>query len=250
MSTGRLAGRIALVTGVSRRAGIGYTVAERLQRLGASVFASGWSDHDAEMPWGADDSELGIEVEQRNLEDPSSATALVDAAVDRYGRLDIVIAVHARSSRQTLAQLTAFELDRCWAANVRSVLLLAQRFAQRHDTDRRGGRMLWFTSGQHIEPMADELPYAVTKGALHQMTASVSDALIDKGIVANCINPGPVDTGYASGAAHADVARRFPGRSWGTPGHVADLIEFLVSDEGEWIQGQVINSEGGFRRWR
>src|SRR5947209_7701132 len=57
MSAGRLAGRIALVTGVSRRAGIGYAVVERLQTLGASVFASGWSDHDAEMPWGADDSE-------------------------------------------------------------------------------------------------------------------------------------------------------------------------------------------------
>lgn len=248
MSTGRLAGRIALVTGVSRRAGIGYAVAERLQRLGASVFASGWSDHDAEMPWGTDDSELGIEVEQRDLEDPSSPTALIDAAVGRYGALDIVIAVHARSSHQTLAGLTAFELDRCWAANVRSILLLAQRFAQCHDTDRRGGRMLWFTSGQHVGPMADELPYAVTKGALHQMTASVADALIDVGIVANCINPGPVDTGYASGTAHADVAEKFPSGAWGTPGNVADLVEFLVSDKGEWIQGQVINSEGGFRR--
>ncbi|MCU1466322.1 MAG: putative oxidoreductase, partial [Actinomycetia bacterium] len=66
------------------------------------------------------------------------------------------------------------------------------------------------TSGQHIGPMADELPYAVTKGALHQMTASVADALIDTGIVANCINPGPVDTGYARGTAHADVAEKFP----------------------------------------
>jgi 3-oxoacyl-[acyl-carrier protein] reductase len=250
LSTGRLAGRIALVTGVSRRAGIGYAVAQRLQTQGASVFASGWSEHDAVMPWGADDSELGIEVEQRNLEDASSATALVDAAVDRYGALDIIIAVHARSSRQTLAELTASELDRCWAANVRSVLFLAQRFAQLHDVDRRGGRMLWFTSGQHIEPMADELPYAVTKGALHQMTVSLADALIGSGIVANCINPGPVDTGYAGGAAHADVARMFPSGTWGTPAQVADLVDFLVGDEGEWIQGQVINSEGGFRRWR
>jgi 3-oxoacyl-[acyl-carrier protein] reductase len=239
-----------LVTGVSRRAGIGYAVAERLQMLGASVFASGWSDHDAEMPWGADDDELGFEVESHDLEDPASSGALVDAAIDRFGALDIVIAVHARSSQQSLLELTAFELDRCWAANVRSVLLLAQRFAQRHDTERGGGRMLWFTSGQHLGSMAEELSYAVTKGALHQMTASVADALIEAGIVANCINPGPVDTGYATGAAHAEVARRFPSGTWGTPRHVADLVEFLVSDEGAWIQGQVINSEGGFRRSR
>ena len=207
-----------------------------------------WPDYDAGMPWGAGDADLGFEVETRDLEDPSASTALIDAVLDRFGALDIVVAVHARSSRQTLTELTALELDRCWAANVRSVLLLAQRFAQRHDPLRRGGRMLWFTSGQQIEPMAGELPYAVTKGALHQMTASVADALIDAGIVANCINPGPVDTGYATGTAHAEVARRFPGGAWGTPRRVADLVEFLVSDEAEWIQGQVINAEGGFRR--
>ncbi|MEY2591009.1 MAG: 3-oxoacyl-[acyl-carrier protein] reductase [Acidimicrobiaceae bacterium] len=85
-------------------------------------------------------------------------------------------------------------------------------------------------------------------GALHQMTMSVADALIDAGIVANCINPGPVDTGYATGAVHAAVAKRFPSGRWGTPDDIANLVAFLVSDEGEWIQGQVLDAEGGFRR--
>jgi 3-oxoacyl-[acyl-carrier protein] reductase len=212
------------------------------------VYASGWSAHDAEMPWGTEVDDLGFEVDQRDLEDPAAPMALIDAAIDRLGALDIVVAVHARSSSQSLLALTATELDRSWAANVRSVLLLAQRFAQRHDPDRPGGRMLWFTSGQHLQPMPDEMPYAVTKAALHQMTGSVADALIDVGIVANCINPGPVDTGYLSGAAHASVAQQFPSGRWGTPNNVADLVGFLVRDEGVWIQGQVINSEGGFRR--
>jgi 3-oxoacyl-[acyl-carrier protein] reductase len=241
-----LTGRVALVTGVSRRIGIAFTVAERLRALGADVYATGWSEHDAEMPWGADDG--GPDVDQRDLEDRDAPAALIDAVIERQGALDIVVAVHARSSHYSLAELTAEELDRCWAANVRSILLLAQRFAERHDPSRAGGRMLWFTSGQHHGPMTSELSYTVTKGALHQLTESLAAALVDAGIVANCINPGPVDTGYATGEHHATIAARFPSGRWGTPNDVANLVAFLVSDEGEWIQGQVLNSEGGFRR--
>ena len=68
-------------------------------------------------------------------------------------------------------------------------------------------------------------------------------------IVANCINPGPVDTGYADGEVHDTVAAMFPDRRWGTPDDVANLAAFLVSDEGSWIRGQVIDSEGGFDRF-
>src|SRR3954454_6931136 len=100
-----LDGRVALVTGVSRRIGIAFTVAERLRALGAEVYASGWSEHDAEMPWGAD--EEGPNVEQRNLEDPAEPAELVDAVIERHGALDIVVAVHARSSHFSLAELTA-----------------------------------------------------------------------------------------------------------------------------------------------
>jgi 3-oxoacyl-[acyl-carrier protein] reductase len=96
--------------------------------------------------------------------------------------------------------------------------------------------------------MARELPYAISKGALHQMTRSLADALIDAGIVANCINPGPVDTGWADPELNAAVAARFPAGRWGTPADVANLVAFLCRDEGAWIVGQVLDSEGGFRR--
>lgn len=249
-----LDGRVALVTGVSRRVGIALTVAHRLAAAGASVYATGWPAHDAEMPWGADagdvSDDLGFEVGLADFEDPATPLHVVDATVERFGAIDIVVAVHARSSSQSLADVTAEELDRSWAVNVRSIVLLAQRFAEQHDVPRPGGRMIWFTSGQHLQPMPDEIPYIVTKGALHQMTASLAHVLADHGIAANCINPGPVDTGYATGAAHDRVASMFPAGRWGTPDDVADLVEFLVSDAGGWIQGQVLNSEGGFRRVR
>lgn len=249
-----LAGRVALVTGVSRPSGIGAAVASRLHALGATVAASGWPPHDAEMPWGAAPLPAGpFEVGCHDLEDPAAPAALIDEVVEREGRLDIVVAVHARSSSDPLSTVTADELDRCWAANVRSVVLLAQRFAQRHEPATTGGpptgRMIWFTSGQHLAPMDGEIAYAVSKGALHQMTRSIARALSRSGIVANCINPGPVDTGWADGEIHAAIAGRFPDGRWGTPDDVANVVAFLAGDEGGWIRGQVIDAEGGFDRF-
>lgn len=249
-----LDGRVALVTGVSRSIGIGATVAARLHALGATVIATGWPPHDAEMPWGESPlHDLPFPVGRHDLEDPAAPAALIDDVVDREGRIDIVVAVHARSSSHPLSKVTADELDRCWAANVRSIVLLTQRFAERHEPAPAGdpptGRMLWFTSGQHLGPMDGEIAYAVSKGALHQMTRSIDRALSASRIVANCINPGPVDTGYADGEVHERVAARFPDRRWGTPDDIAGVVAFLVGDGGAWIRGQVLDVEGGFDRF-
>lgn len=248
-----LDGRVALVTGVSRPAGIAATLARRLHESGATVVATGWSPHDSEMPWGSAEVDLPFRAWSHDLEDPSAPGALIDEVIAEHGRLDIIVATHARSSHQSLADVTAAELDRCWAANVRSIVLLAQRFAEVHDPapalDPPTGRLLWFTSGQHLGPMDDEIAYAVSKGALHQMTASIDHALAASRIIANCINPGPVDTGWADGATLAAVGAMFPDRRWGKPDDVADLVEFLVSDRGTWLRGQVLNAEGGFDRF-
>lgn len=249
-----LRGRVALVTGVSRSIGIAAAVAQRLHDMGAIVVATGWVLHDAEMPWGEDPvTTLPFDVAQHDLEDPRAPGALIDEVVDEHGRIDIVVAVHARSSHLSFADVTAVELDRCWAANVRSIVLLAQRFAERHEPAPADhsptGRMIWFTSGQHLAPMDDEIAYAVSKGALHQMTGSIDHALSAQRIVANCINPGPVDTGYAPPDLHRQIASMFPDGRWGTPTDVANLVAFLASDEGAWIRGQVIDSEGGFSRF-
>lgn len=255
-----LAGRVAVVTGVSRRAGIGASLVRRLLDDGAHVLASGWAAHDEEMPWGADPEgtrglvdhlsgpDRRLQFCAADLGDPGAADALIGSAVERFGAVDIVVANHARSSRQALAALTVDELDRSWAVNTRASVLLAKSLAEHREPERPGGRIVLFTSGQHLGPMPDELPYAITKGAIHQMTASLADSLIDRGVTVNCVNPGPVDTGYARGAVHAEVAARFPAGRWGRPDDVARLVSWLVSDEGRWITGQIINSEGGFRR--
>lgn len=256
-----LTGRVAVVTGVSRRAGIGYAIAADLLAAGASVLVHSWAPHDAEQPWGADPlGDTGI-VERLGGEgprlrhivadfaDPETPGTVVRAAVDAFGAVDVVVANHARSSDQSLADVTAAELDLTWAVNARASVLLAQAFAAAHDDDRPGGRIVLFTSGQHLGPMSREIPYAVSKGAIHQMTLTLSDALVDRGITVNAVNPGPVDTGWADPELTERVGRALPAGRWGRPDDVARLVRWLVCDESRWITGQVINSEGGFRRW-
>lgn len=253
--------RTALVTGLTRRIGISAGVVERLLADGYNVMATGWTPHDAAMPWGADDEGGATLADQLaaggdhlaftevDLADPDMPDHLIKQTVERFGAIDAVVAVHARSSHTGgLADVTVEELDLCWKINTRGSLLLAKAFGAAFDPTRGHGRIVFFTSGQHIEAMGDEIAYAVSKGAIQQMTASVSDQLSDKNITTNCINPGPVDTGWAVGAGHASVAAKFPTGRWGTPTDVANLVSFLVSEQGAWITGQTLNTEGGFRR--
>ena len=154
-------------------------------------------------------------------------------------------------TRVVLGDITAAELDASWAVNARASLLLVQAFAARRDDTRPGGRVVLFTSGQHLgNGMPDELSYAVSKGAVHQMTRSLADALADRRITVNCVNPGPTDTGWATPELDEFVCRAMPFGRWGAPDDAANLVAFLLSPEGGCITGQVIDSEGGFRRDR
>jgi 3-oxoacyl-[acyl-carrier protein] reductase len=260
-----LRGRTALVTGVSRRAGIGYAVARRLAALGASLFLHSYAPHDRDQPWGEDpggpqavargvhdaaaDADAHVRWLPLDLSLPDTPAELIDAAVAAYGHLDILVCNHARSGGDgPLGTLDAKMLDAHWAVNTRSSILLTQAFAARHD-GRPGGRVIFMTSGQDLGPMAGEVAYAASKGALASITKTLADQLADQRITLNAVNPGPVDTGYAPPEAHEAVRRHFPQRRWGVPDDPARLIAWLVTDEAVWITGQVINSEGGFRRW-
>jgi len=250
-------GRTALVTGASRRVAIGAAVARRLAADGARVVVHAWSPADAEQSWGADEGgpqalvdELragGAEavLVEADFARPEAPGEVVAAAREAFGHLDVLIANHARSSNLDLAALTADELDRTLAINVRASLLLVQALAAQHD-GRPGGRAVLFTSGQYHGAMADELPYIASKGALHQVTKSLAVALAPKQITLNTVDPGPTDTGYADADREAGVAHEHPRGRWGTPEEAARLVAWLVSDEADWVSGQVIASDGGW----
>jgi 3-oxoacyl-[acyl-carrier protein] reductase len=252
-----LRGRTILVTGVSRRQGIGAGIARRLVADGAAVVMHSWSPHDAEQPWGADPGgaealvdELRaaggrVELVSADFADPDEPGRVVASALDACGHLDAVVANHARSSSQALEELTAAEIDLSYAVNTRATLLLVQAYAAQHD-GRPGGRVVLFTSGQYHGAMPEELPYIASKGALHQVTPSLAAHLMPRGITVNCVDPGPNDTGYAPESVLQSVATRIPGGRWGTPADAARLVAWLLSDDADWITGQVIASDGGW----
>lgn len=266
---GSLAGRVAMVTGVSRRRGIGFAVARRLAAMGAELFLTHWVPHDEEQPWGADDiwavvSELAAapRLVHRSVDfaDAAAPRRVMEDAVAEFGHVDILVANHARSGGDAgLLDLDAAMLDGHWAVDARSVLLLTQAFAQQYEPERDAvadrGRVIWMTSGQHLGPMRDEVAYAAAKSVLAGVTPTVAAELIERGILLNTLNPGPVDTGYLSPGGEdrderlLDAARRaFPRGRVGEPDDPARLIAWLISDEGRWVVGQVLDSEGGFRR--
>jgi 3-oxoacyl-[acyl-carrier protein] reductase len=251
--------RTALVTGVSRRQGIGFALARRLLDDGHRVVAQSWSPYDATEPWGADPDGMdgvlallggeGDRLAHRavDLADPAAPAALVAAAVERFGPLDTLVVNHARSQDATLAEIDAAMLDAVWAVNVRASLLLVQAFAAQYSG--HSGRVVLFTSGAHRGPMPTEIPYAATKATLGAITATLADAVAEQGITVNCVNPGPTDTGWATPEHAGFVGRHMPRGRWNSPAEAAAVVALLLSRDADSITGQVVDAEGGFRRF-
>lgn len=228
-----LLGRTALVTGVSRRRGIGYATATALAALGAHVYFHHFRPHDLDHPWGGDDLDAvragiaeslvdgGLSGDaEADLRDPSTIEPLLDAASALTGRLDILVCNQAMSGADgTIFDMTAERLDAHWQANARATLLLTAGFARRRRRELIGevdataarpgdridalgpfekptGHVVWMTSGQAHGAMRGEISYATSKAALAGITRSTAAELLDVGIVLNTVNPGPVNTGY------------------------------------------------------
>ena len=255
---GSLKGRTALITGASRRIGIGFGTARRLASMGADLFLHSFSQYDKQLQTYREEDNsaemraeleaFGIAVKQLDADflDALAPALVMKSAAAAFGHVDILVLNHTYDTLKKLDELTAEEIDRHLHVNIRASLLLIQEFARQHD-GRQGGRIIMLTSGQHLGPMEDTA-YAASKGALHQLTPSLSSELIEKGITVNTVNPGPTKTYEPSAEVSKAVLERMPQGRWGEADDAARLISWLVSDDAQWITGQVIDSEGAFQR--
>lgn len=249
-----------IVTGASRKIGIGSEVARRLATDGWSVFATYWRPYDETMTWGSAPEEAVALVDELrslgaprvgalevDLADPAAAVAVFDAANAAVGSVRALINVHTFDPGGGLLDMTAEILDRHWAVNVRSTALLSREFAIRYDSSTGPGRIVNFVTGP---PQRGSIAYATTKGAVHWMTLSAGAELAARGITVNAVDPGPNDTGWMSPQLLAQLNTEAPFGRVGRPSDTAALVAFLCSDDGGWISGQVLHSDGGWSSLR
>jgi 3-oxoacyl-[acyl-carrier protein] reductase len=250
--------RLALVTGASRRRGIGAAVCRALAESGIDIFFTHWSPYDSRMPWGAEQDEpdhlqrqvqsLGVRCEHMTI-DLGAIDApqhLMQTVQERLGPVSILVnnATHDDTTAP-FDQLDATTLDTYYAVNMRGTMLLSAEFA-RGFTGPAGGRIVNLTSGQGRGAMPGKLAYAATKGAIEAFTLTLAVELAPRGITVNAVDPGPTDTGWMTEAVKRELLPRFPMGRIGQPEDAARLIAFLASEEAEWITGQIIRSTGGF----
>jgi 3-oxoacyl-[acyl-carrier protein] reductase len=242
-----------LITGAGRRAGIAAACAVRMARAGWDVGLTCWRPYDQENgPASADQEPLDLVEELRSLDiraelaesdlhDPAAPARLFDELEGRLGRFTALVAAHCRDIQLPLLLTTHEEFDRHFAVNARSVALLIQELARRLPGD--DGRVVVFTS----DALTDNVPYGVSKGALDRIVRAAAVELGSRGIRANCINPGPTETGWISEQLRAEISRQAPLGRPSSPQDSANLVAFLLSPEGSWITGQLLHSNGGLQ---
>lgn len=253
-----LSGRVALVTGATRRIGIGAAICRALADAGAHIAFTSYIDYDTSM-YQTDTSEphqlaeelrdLGIPAVNIpwDLESVDDLPRLLDRVEEEFGMPMILVNNAAYSTNDGWEHLSAEGVDRHYHVNTRATAMLSVEFCRRFDGG-SGGRVINFSSGQELGPMPDELAYAMSKAAIVTFTRSLAPAVMSKGITVNAVNPGVTDTGWITSDARQALLPNMPTGRFGTPEDAARVVVWLASDDAAWITGQVINSEGGFVR--
>jgi len=256
--------RLAIVTGASRRRGIGAAVCRALAQAGVDIFFTHWSPYDSRMPWGAEEDEpdilqkqlqaLGVRCEHLmvDLGAIDAPQRIIQTAQTQLGAASILInnATHDDTDAP-FDQLDAPTLDAYYAVNIRGTILLSVEFARRFVEPEgplglTGGRIINLTSGQGRGAMPGKLAYVATKGAIEAFTVTLAAEVASRGITVNAVDPGPNDTGWMTEEVMRDLLPHFPMGRIGQPEDAARLITFLASEEAGWVTGQIIRSNGGF----
>ncbi|GAB3058942.1 SDR family oxidoreductase [Salinicoccus sesuvii] len=239
-----------LITGVSRPQGIGSTLARKFKESGYEVLIHGHSEYDRHMQY-PDAGEVSSLSEITRLKDSDLSNETgISELIDELGQhesIDHLILCHAYSTHGEIGEWSFEEINNHMVTNVTASMLLIQAFHKQFNSNI--GCITLFSSGQSLGPMTDEIPYAVSKAAIANLAMQSSHAMAADNIRVNAVNPGPTDTGYIEkgSALYQEIAEQFHSKRWGTAEDVANLLLFLHSEEGKWVVGQVIDSEGGFR---
>ena len=245
--SGKLAGKVALITGGD--SGIGRAVAIAFAREGADVLVSYLDEHED----AAETRRLVEEAGRRcltiagDIADEAHCTGLVDRCVRELGRLDVLVNNAAfQRTHERITEFTTDEFDRTFKTNVYAMFWLC-REAVPHM--KLGGAIINTTSVQAYQPSPERLAYAATKGAIKNFTQGLAQGLADQGIRVNAVAPGPVWTPLIPSTMPPEKVRTFgedtPLKRAAQPRELAPIFVLLASDEGSYITGMVYGATGG-----
>jgi 3-oxoacyl-[acyl-carrier protein] reductase len=245
---------VALITGVGRTAGIGAGIATQLAASGWDIAFTYWTAYDTRMTWGAEtgaaDAIQGIltghgaaaAAIEADLTDTDVPARIFDETEERLGPVTALVICHCESVASGLLDTTIESFDRHFAVNTRATWLLIREYGQRFRGSPGTGRIISLTSDHTV----GNLPYGASKGAADRITLAAAHELAHLGVSANVVNPGPVDTGWMTDEIKESGIRQTPLGRLGTPQDTAQLVDFLCSPRGQWINGQLLMSNGGF----
>jgi 2-deoxy-D-gluconate 3-dehydrogenase len=245
-----LTGRVAVVTGGN--GGIGLGMARGLARAGASVVVAGRNatkNVAAVRELAAEGATaVGIEID---LIDATACHALGNMAVERMGRLDILINNAGTTVRKAPQDLTDAEFEEVVDVNMTAAFRCC-RAAYPHMVAAGGGKIINIGSMLSIFGTPWAAPYAASKGGIVQMSRALASAWAKDNIQVNCVLPGWIDTDLTKSAReqvpglNERVLARTPAGRWGKPEDLAGLAVFLASPASDFITGTAIPADGGY----
>ncbi|KRP82267.1 SDR family oxidoreductase [Pseudomonas lactis] len=245
--SGRLANKIALVTGAD--SGIGRAVAIAFAREGADVAVSYLDEHED-----AKETARWVEAAGRqclllpgDLGDAAQCTAIVNDTVEKFGRIDVLVNNAAfQMTYQSLEDIPDEDWVKTFNVNITAMFRICKA-ALPHMAE--GSSIINTSSVNSDMPNPSLLPYAATKGAIANFTAGLAQMLGERGIRVNSVAPGPIWTPLIVSTMTEDMVKNFGGNTpLGRPGQpveVAPIYVLLASDEGSYISGERYGVTGG-----
>ncbi|MCO5994786.1 SDR family oxidoreductase [Actinoallomurus rhizosphaericola] len=238
--------RVAVVTGGSR--GIGRAAVVRLAADGFAVVVGYAGNRDlAEAAVKEVVAAGGRAVAvQADVADEEAVVALFGTAESEFGGVDVVVHAAGRMDLSPIADLDLAVLDALHRTNIRGTFVVARQAAR---TVRPGGAVITFSTSQVGLAFPTYGAYVASKGAVEALTLVLARELGDRNITVNTVAPGATATDmFLDGKDEETVARiaaQTPANRIGTPTEIADLVAFLASPAGHWVNGQVVRANGG-----
>lgn len=215
---------VALITGAARTNSIAAGIVPRL----------------ASDDWEVVTSDLDHADYPCDLSTSASPGELMEQVNRNHGPISALVLSHAHCVETGILDTTAESFDMHVAVNTRASLLLIAAFARQIPSD--GGAIVALTS----DHTTGNLPYGASKGALDRIVISAAREFGPRGISANVVDPGPIDTGWMDERLRSSLSEHQPLGRLGTPTDIAGVVSFLVSREGRWVSGQLFQADGGF----